>query len=108
MSSSWTLLLRAGGLRPSKTLQGLPGVREVIWVGVFLSVAGVLACLLTAAPLALAHRFGDRASRWVPVQESWSLHNTLSQPDFVVPGVPIFAAVAKGTQFRQQFLDMNK
>lgn len=33
-----------------------------------------------------------------------TLGQLLAQPDFVVPGVPLFFVVAKGTEYRQRFL----
>lgn len=56
---------------------------------------------------ACACRYGEKASRWVRVKEDWTLHDVLSQKDMVVPGIPMFAAVARGTEFRQRFLRQN-
>jgi hypothetical protein len=39
------------------------------------------------------------------VKERWTLRDALSRPDHVVPGVPAFFVLAKGSDFRQRFLD---
>jgi hypothetical protein len=46
--------------------------------------------------------------RWVRICEGWSLHDTLSRADFVIPGIPMLAAVARGTHYRDRFLATNK
>jgi hypothetical protein len=51
-----------------------------------------------------ACRFGRHASRWMPIEQAWTLHDLLSRPDYVIPGVPLVAAVARGSQFRDRFL----
>lgn len=50
-------------------------------------------------------RYGPNAAAWVRVKESWTLRDALSRPDHVVPGVPAFFVLAKGSDFRQRFLD---
>lgn len=49
-------------------------------------------------------RYGDKASCWVLVEQQKSLKEVLLQPDHVVPGLPLFWVVAKGTDYRQRFL----
>lgn len=50
-------------------------------------------------------RYGPNAAAWVRVQEGWTLRDALSRPDHVIPGIPAFFVLAKGTDFRQRFLD---
>ena len=50
-------------------------------------------------------RYGPNAAAWVRVKERWTLRDALSRPDHVVPGVPAFFVLAKGSDFRQRFLD---
>ncbi|KAI7844146.1 hypothetical protein COHA_002281 [Chlorella ohadii] len=50
-------------------------------------------------------RYGPNAAGWVRVDERWTLREALSRPDHVVPGVPAFFVLAKGTQFRDAFLE---
>eukprot|EP00271_Cylindrocystis_brebissonii_P013158 TRINITY_DN32769_c0_g1_i1.p1 TRINITY_DN32769_c0_g1~~TRINITY_DN32769_c0_g1_i1.p1 ORF type:complete len:371 (-),score=93.90 TRINITY_DN32769_c0_g1_i1:35-1147(-) len=42
--------------------------------------------------------------RWVRVHSKETLREVLAQPGCVVPGVPVFYVVAKGTPFRETFL----
>ena len=50
-------------------------------------------------------RYGAKAAGWVRVNEKWTLADALGRPDHVVPGIPVFFVLAKGSPFRQQFLD---
>jgi tetratricopeptide (TPR) repeat protein len=52
-------------------------------------------------------RYGPRAAHWVKVEnvEGESLGALLSRPDMVVPGVPVFFVLAKGTAFRERWLE---
>lgn len=50
-------------------------------------------------------RYGPKAAGWVRVDEGWTLRDALSRPDHVVPGVPAFFVLAKGTNFRDAFLE---
>ena len=56
-----------------------------------------------ASPYA-PQRYGKRATGWVRVQPGWTLAQALARPDFVVPGQPVFFALAKNTAFRTSFL----
>ena len=49
-------------------------------------------------------RYGEKAARWQCVDEGLSLGQLLAQEDYVVPGVPLLFAVAKGTEYRTRFL----
>jgi len=49
-------------------------------------------------------RTGESKSGWVRVDETLALGEILQNPDYVIPGVPVFFVVAKGTEFRQRFL----
>lgn len=50
-------------------------------------------------------RYGPKAAGWVRVREGWTLRDVLARPDHVVPGVPTFFVLAKGTDFRDRFLE---
>ena len=49
-------------------------------------------------------RYGQQASHWIRVQPELSLREVLLQQDHVIPGVPLFWVLAKGTDYRQRFL----
>ena len=49
-------------------------------------------------------RYGPKAAKWQQVREASLLGELLSQPDYVIPGVPVFFVVAKGTDYRERFL----
>lgn len=49
-------------------------------------------------------RYGPGASHWVAVDEAASLRQVLLAPDHVVPGVPLFWVVAKGTDYARRFV----
>lgn len=49
-------------------------------------------------------RYGKDSSGWVRLKQSSTLGEALSRPDYVVPGVPVFFVVAKGTEYRERFL----
>lgn len=49
-------------------------------------------------------RYGPDAAGWVRVREGWALADALGRPDHVVPGIPVFFVLAKGTDFRERFL----
>jgi hypothetical protein len=55
-------------------------------------------------PGAGPQRYGQHVSHWVPVDPKMSLREVLLQPDHVVPGLPLFWVLAKGTDYRQRFL----
>lgn len=50
-------------------------------------------------------RYGPNAAGWVRVQEGWTLRDALARPDHIIPGIPAFFVLAKGTDFRQRFLE---
>lgn len=49
-------------------------------------------------------RYGPNAATWVRVQEGWTLRDALCRPDHIIPGVPAFFVLARGTDFRDAFL----
>jgi hypothetical protein len=52
-------------------------------------------------------RYGDKAARWVLVDESLTLQHVMSGEDYVVPGVALFFVVAKDTEYRREFLEQK-
>ncbi|MEW5307249.1 MAG: hypothetical protein WDW36_009657 [Sanguina aurantia] len=50
-------------------------------------------------------RFGEGASTWQQVPESCTLHEVLTRPDHIIPGIPLFFVLAKGTAYRTKFLE---
>ena len=50
-------------------------------------------------------RYGPEAAGWVQVHEGWTLRDVLARPDHTMPGVPAFFVLAKGSDFRRQFLE---
>lgn len=42
--------------------------------------------------------------RWIHVKERSSLHDVLAKKDHVVPGIPVFYVVSKGSGFYEEFL----
>lgn len=50
-------------------------------------------------------RYGPKAAGWVKVDEKWTLADALAREDHVVPGIPVFFVLSKGSDFRQRFLD---
>ena len=49
-------------------------------------------------------RYGKDRSGWVRLKQSSTLAEALQRRDYVVPGVPVFFVVAKGTAYRERFL----
>ncbi|CAM6106306.1 unnamed protein product [Calypogeia fissa] len=47
---------------------------------------------------------GLKDPRWVKVDEKMTLHDVLTHPNHIIPGVPAFYGVASGTSFREKFL----
>ncbi|GFH20093.1 structural maintenance of chromosomes protein, partial [Haematococcus lacustris] len=58
--------------------------------------------------LKLKEMYGANASKWVVCRESWTVRELLSRPDHVVPGVPLLFALAKGSAYRQRFLEKTQ
>lgn len=50
-------------------------------------------------------RYGPNAAGWVRVREGWTLRDVLGRPDHIIPGIPALFVLAKGTDFRQRFLE---
>ena len=76
-----------------------------------LEVPALIECLHGGWPEGVAaappERYGPRAARWVRVDESLPLADVLAAPDLVVPGVPVFFVVAKGTAYRDRFVESD-
>ena len=53
-------------------------------------------------------RYGERAARWIKVDAKQSLQNILQRGDHVIPGIPAFFVVARGTDFRERFLSQEQ
>jgi hypothetical protein len=49
-------------------------------------------------------RYGKKAAKWIKADESMTLKQILRQSHLVIPGIPAFFVVAKGTDFRERFL----
>ena len=49
-------------------------------------------------------RYGKAAAKWERVDERKSLREALTAPGHVVPGLPLFWVVARGTEYRERFL----
>ncbi|KAA6430080.1 MAG: hypothetical protein FRX49_00511 [Trebouxia sp. A1-2] len=56
--------------------------------------------LQDAAP----QRYGPKASKWCQVSENLLLGEVLAKPDYVIPGIPVFFVVSKGSNYRERFL----
>ncbi len=52
-------------------------------------------------------RYGEKAARWQAADPSLTLGQLLSKPDYVIPGLPLLFAVAKGTEYRTRFLSQQ-
>ena len=49
-------------------------------------------------------RYGTERAGWVRIQEDSTLAQTIATPDYVVPGVPVIFVTARGTAYRERFL----
>ena len=49
-------------------------------------------------------RYGPRAAHWTAVDEFASLAAMLSKNDYVIPGVPVFFVLVRGSSFESKFL----
>jgi tetratricopeptide (TPR) repeat protein len=50
-------------------------------------------------------RYGEKAARWIRVEEGWTLGEVLRREDHVVPGVPVFFVLSAKTPFKESFLE---
>lgn len=50
------------------------------------------------------NRYGPKASHWVHVKQDLTLREVLLQQDHIIPGLPLFWVLAKGTDYQQRFL----
>ncbi|RZC52116.1 hypothetical protein C5167_020545 [Papaver somniferum] len=48
---------------------------------------------------------GKVSVSWVKVNEKKMLHDVLGQPNFVIPGIPVFYVVSKCSSFYEKFKD---
>ncbi|KAJ7529014.1 hypothetical protein O6H91_15G030400 [Diphasiastrum complanatum] len=48
--------------------------------------------------------FASGKPTWVKIKETQTLHGALKLSDFVVPGIPVFYVLAKGSHFRDSFI----
>ncbi|XP_057548964.1 uncharacterized protein LOC130827305 [Amaranthus tricolor] len=46
---------------------------------------------------------GGHSSRWVKVNEKRTLHDVLKEPNYVIPGIPVFYIVSKRSDFYEKF-----
>ena len=53
-------------------------------------------------------RYGEKAARWIQIDESQSLQDILQRGDHVIPGIPAFFIVARETDFRERFLSQEQ
>ncbi len=49
-------------------------------------------------------RYGNDRAGWIQIPEDRTLAEILSQPDYVVPGIPLFFVTARGNAYRERFL----
>jgi hypothetical protein len=53
-------------------------------------------------------RYGPKAAKWVKVDEAVTLRQALTAPGHIVPGAPLFFVVARGTEYRERFLEAGR
>ncbi len=53
-------------------------------------------------------RYGKKAAKWIKADECARLMDILQRADHVIPGIPAFFVVAKGTDFRERFLSQDQ
>ncbi|XP_021824446.1 tetratricopeptide repeat protein 4 homolog [Prunus avium] len=88
--------------------------------GVSLSTTKILRCLLEGTAASHVENIGDEendanensndgssagkgSSKWVKVNEKRTLHDVLKEPNFVIPGIPVFFVVSKRSSFCKEF-----
>ncbi|KAL6297532.1 hypothetical protein ACE6H2_005674 [Prunus campanulata] len=88
--------------------------------GVSLSTTKILRCLLEGTAASHVENIGDEendanensndgssagkgSSKWVKVNEKRTLHDVLKEPNFVIPGIPVFFVVSKRSSFYKEF-----
>ncbi|GAX82003.1 hypothetical protein CEUSTIGMA_g9431.t1 [Chlamydomonas eustigma] len=52
-------------------------------------------------------RYGQKAAMWRQVDQQMSLLQLLTCEDYVVPGIPLLFAIAKGTEYKKRFLSQG-
>uniref|UniRef100_A0A251TF13 Putative tetratricopeptide repeat (TPR)-like superfamily protein n=1 Tax=Helianthus annuus TaxID=4232 RepID=A0A251TF13_HELAN len=50
---------------------------------------------------------GNNRSKWVKVNERKTLHAVLKEPNFIIPGIPVFFVVSKKSSFYKDFKSGN-
>ncbi|KAM1454468.1 hypothetical protein PS2_003953 [Malus domestica] len=88
--------------------------------GVSLSKTEILHCLLEGTPASNVESIngeqkdanensnggssaGKGSSKWVKVNEKRTLDDVLKEPNFIVPGIPVFYVVSKRSSFHKEF-----
>ncbi|ERN12934.1 tetratricopeptide repeat protein 4 homolog isoform X3 [Amborella trichopoda] len=84
--------------------------------GILLSKREVLHNLLEGTPGAVADIVDDQkededhhscntksSGKWIKVNEKKTLHDVIQQPDYVIPGIPVFYVVSKRSAFYRDF-----
>ncbi|GAV84181.1 TPR_11 domain-containing protein [Cephalotus follicularis] len=46
---------------------------------------------------------GEGSSKWVKVNDRRNLQDVLKEPNFIIPGIPVFYAVSKSSSFYEEF-----
>lgn len=49
-------------------------------------------------------KYGEHAVSWVEVEEWKTIRDIVEEPGHIVPGVPTFFVLAKGSQYHELFL----
>ena len=49
-------------------------------------------------------RYGAQGAHWIEVNENDLLADVLARSDYVVPGIPVFFVVVKGSDFQARLL----
>ncbi|KAK9280853.1 hypothetical protein L1049_003743 [Liquidambar formosana] len=57
-----------------------------------------MSSILSSVPVS-----SEGPSKWVKVNEKRTLHDVLKEPNFVIPGIPVFYVVSKRSSFYKEF-----
>ncbi|KAK6148030.1 hypothetical protein DH2020_018942 [Rehmannia glutinosa] len=127
MFSLFLKLFISGDVPPCPSDPAVADTRESVGIfleadsGVCLSKKEVLSYLLEGTAASHLEKYSggetDAAAnssfssgndpKWVKVNERKTLHDILKNPDFVVPGIPVFFVVSKRSSFYKDFKSMN-
>uniref|UniRef100_A0A0A0LC81 Uncharacterized protein n=1 Tax=Cucumis sativus TaxID=3659 RepID=A0A0A0LC81_CUCSA len=48
--------------------------------------------------------FSDKgSSKWIKVHERRTLHDVLKEPNYIIPGIPVFYVVSRNSKFYKDF-----